>query len=152
MPQAYTKWYNLNMSTLPQPKPRLRVPMWVPLLYSVGALAMMPWIIHLQNTLPPQQPLARWVLTWVGFDVMMLSLILLVVVLAIKKSAWLSVALVALATLSLADAWFDIMTANGNHELTVAVSMAAFFEIPWALFSVGCAVYLHKQLIARTKS
>lgn len=139
------------MSTLPKTRSLLRVPKWVPVLYGLSAVAMAPWIIHLQNTLPPQQPLSRWVATWVGFDIIMLSLILLIVALAIKKSLWLSTALIALAALLFADAWFDVMTANGSREAMFASGLALFAELPWAVISLGLGLWLNRQLITRSK-
>jgi hypothetical protein len=43
------------------------------------------------------------------------------------------------ATLLLVDAWFDIMTSNGKTELLQALVLAAFLEIPAAIFSLRLA-------------
>ena len=130
-------------------RPDLRVPKWLPVFYGAGVVAMMPWIIYLQDALPNEQSIDRWVLTWVGYDCFITALIITVVILALRKSAWLNLALVALATTLTIDAWFDIVTSNGSRETILAVALAIFFELPWAVLSLSMAIRLNRQLIKK---
>jgi hypothetical protein len=121
------------------------VPKWLPWFYGVSAVWLVPWIYHLQQTLPHRQPLAYWNITWVGFDLVMLAVILLVVYLALKKSVWLSLTLVSLCTLLLVDAWFDVLTSSPGREVTIAILQAVFIEIPWAAISLWSAVRMSRR-------
>ena len=111
----------------------------------------MPWIVNLHYTLPIRQSLAQWNLTWVGIDLITLLVIIAVVYLALKRGAWLSLALVALATINLADGWFDILTSSGGQDTTHAIMLAVLVEIPWAMVSIWGAVTIHRQMIASVK-
>ena len=129
----------------------VRVPKWLPWVYAFGAVSLVPWIVNLRYSLPRQQTLAHWNITWVGIDVIMLSLLVLVVYLALKRSGWLSLALAALATLNLVDGWFDVLTSTGSHDTTNAIVLVVLVEIPWAILSIVAAVATQRQLIAAAK-
>lgn len=137
------------MSNLPDSH-KINVPSWLPWVYGSSIIWLIPWIVYLAYTLPPKQTMANWCPVWVGFDIIMILIVSIIIYLALKKSPWLSFPLVALATMLLADAWFDTMTANGNLEITTSLLMAALGEIPWALFSIWCAVRVQRQTIAKT--
>jgi hypothetical protein len=135
------------MSNLPKKvQQSIIVPSWLPWFYGGGAVLFVPWIVYLQCSLPIRHPLPHWSLTWVGFDIAVFLVILTVVYLAVKKSHWLNLALVSLATLMFIDPWFDILTSVGQAELVTSVSLAVFAEIPLALVSLWNAIRISRQL------
>ena len=117
-----------------------QIPKWLPRLYGACAVALVPWIIYLYYSLPFRHPVLRWSLIWVGYDLVMMSVVLLVVYLARKRSARLNLALMSLATLLVADAWFDILTSNSGYETGIAVALAALCERPLAALSLRMAL------------
>lgn len=136
------------MTLLPR-RGHIAAPRWLPWFYSFTALGMLPWVLHLDQTLSDQHSLTRWAFTWVGFDIGIICVMLGVAGLAICESMWLNLGLTALATLLLVDPWFDILTASGPQEMQAAVLMAGCIEIPLALASLVMAVKLTRQLAAR---
>ena len=58
-------------------------PSWVPRLFGVGALGLVPWIVVLIRVLPSSHRAANWDIAWAGFD-MALALLLL----SVAVAAW----------------------------------------------------------------
>src|SRR5947209_14822142 len=110
-----------------------RPPRWVVPLFGLAALLLVPWVILLVAALPSAHRAAHWDIAWAGFDVGLALLLLTVAVVAWRRSPWLEGAATATATLLLVDAWFDILTASTGTELVVAVTEAAFVELPLAV-------------------
>lgn len=96
---------------------------------TTGAVVLVPWIVYLTQTLPPTYQASHWQLTWVGFDVILLSLMVLTATLGAMRRA--PVMLVGFATgvLLLCDAWFDIVTAS-PRDRPYSVLSAVFAEVP----------------------
>lgn len=139
------------MSSSPNYRGKIEVPSWFPWVYGTSIAWLIPWIVYLAYTLPPKQTMANWCPAWVGFDMIMILVVIAIIYLALKKSPWLSFPLIALAAILFVDAWFDVITANGNQEITNALLMAFLGEIPWALFSIWCAVRVQRQVITQTE-
>jgi len=121
-------------------EPRLwHPPRWVVPLFGVAALLLVPWVILLIVALPSAHRAAHWDIAWAGFDVGLALLLLTVAVVAWRRSPWLEGAATATATLLVVDAWFDILTASTGTELVVAVTEAAFVELPLAVLCLRLA-------------
>src|SRR5207237_1941914 len=132
----------LSMATAAEAasEPRLwHPPRWVVPLFGVAALLLVPWVILLIVALPSAHRAAHWDIAWAGFDVGLALLLLTVAVVAWRRSPWLEGAATATATLLLVDAWFDILTASTGTELVVAVTEAAFVELPLAVLCLRLA-------------
>ena len=114
-------------------------PRWVVPLFGLAALLLVPWVILLVAALPSAHRAAHWDIAWAGFDVGLALLLLTVAVVAWRRSPWLEGAATATATLLLVDAWFDILTASTGTELVVAVTEAAFVELPLAVLCLRLA-------------
>ena len=114
-------------------------PRWVVPLFGVAAFLLVPWVILLVVALPSAHRAAHWDIAWAGFDVGLALLLLTVAVVAWRRSPWLEGAATATATLLFVDAWFDILTASTGTELVVAVTEAAFVELPLAVLCLRLA-------------
>src|SRR2546423_10740553 len=108
-------------------------PRWVVPLFGLAALLLVPWVVLLVAALPSAHRAAHWDIAWAGFDVGLALLLLTVTVAAWRRSPWLEGAATAPATLLFVDAWFDVLTSSTRTELAVAVTEAAFIELPLAV-------------------
>ena len=122
-------------------------PRWVVPLFGVAALLLVPWVILLIVALPSAHRAAHWDIAWAGFDVGLALLLLTVAVVAWRRSPWLEGAATATATLLVVDAWFDILTASTGTELVVAVTEAAFVELPLAVLCLRLARDTERRLL-----
>ena len=122
-------------------------PRWVVPLFGLAALLLVPWVILLVPALPSAHRAAHWDIAWAGFDVGLALLLLTVAVVAWRRSPWLEGAATATATLLVVDAWFDILTASTGTELVVAVTEAAFVELPLAVLCLRLARDTERRLL-----
>ena len=122
-------------------------PRWVVPLFGLAALLLVPWVILLVAALPSAHRAAHWDIAWAGFDVGLALLLLTVAVVAWRRSPWLEGAATATATLLVVDAWFDILTASTGTELVVAVTEAAFVELPLAVLCLRLARDTERRLL-----
>jgi len=110
-------------------------------LMTIASLALIPWIVLLGLTLPHRYVAGHWTLTWVGFDVLLLTSLAATSWLAWRRRRIVVLAAFATATLLMCDAWFDITTATGRTDTLIAVATAVLLELPFA--AVLCAVATH---------
>ncbi|MGX1762030.1 hypothetical protein ACWIG5_34850 [Streptomyces lydicus] len=77
-----------------------------------------------------------------GFDIGLAAVILLTAVLAHRRHRQLNLAAVAVTTLLVVDAWFDVMTTPRGEAggLLVALATACFVELPLAVLSLWIAL------------
>jgi hypothetical protein len=108
-------------------------PRWVVPLFGLAALLLLPWVVLLVAALPSAHRAVHWDIAWAGFDVGLALLLLSVAGAAWRRSPWLEGAGTATATLLFVDAWFDVLTSSTRAELVVAVTEAAFVELPLAV-------------------
>ena len=100
---------------------------------AVCAVGLIPWTVGLAVTLPAHYVVGSWTLTWTGFDVALLA--------SFAVTAWALAdhrpialpAAVFTSALLLSDAWFDVLTAHGGHDLLLSAMSALFGEIPAAV-------------------
>ena len=121
------------------------IPSWVGLVYTLLAFCLMPWTLYLSVTLPRYHISSHWTLSWIGLDIAMAVTLLLTGWLVYKRSRWVVMpATIAASFLSL-DAWFDILSAQRGVPLAESVLLAAFVEIPIAIFSFHLAYRVLKK-------
>lgn len=106
-------------------------PRWVAPVFAVLGAATIPWTVYLAMTLPERAESENYRLAWVGFDTM-----LIVVLLATAYVAWRGHRLVGLlatvtATMLLVDAWFDVTSADSADRMGAVLS-AVVIELPLA--------------------
>ena len=116
----------------------------------VGAVVLVPWTLFLAYTLPARHRVVHWDAIWVGFDLALALALLLTAVAAIRGRPWLAIPATASATLLVSDAWFDVLTARGTHEVTTALLEAVLVELPLAALCVWMALRVERVILGRT--
>ncbi len=112
----------------------------------VAVVIMVPWTIFLAVTLPTHFRAHDWSVAWVGFDS-----VLMAVLLATAWAAWyrrqiLAMMSVVAATMLLCDAWFDITTSFGTSGEPLTIVTALIGNIPLAVFFF----WLARRIMVRT--
>lgn len=127
-------------------------PRWVVPLFTGLGLALVPWTLYLAITLPRRATLDSYDAPWVGFDIGLAGLILLTAVLAHRRHRHVNLAAVAVTTMLVADAWFDVMTTPGGAAGGVAVALVTAFaiELPLAGLSLWIALTAGERIGAKT--
>jgi hypothetical protein len=82
------------------------------------AIALVLWTGYLGVTLPARHVTHHWDLVWTGFDVFEVCALVATVVALRHGSVLLPVLAAVAGTALLADAWFDVMTAEPGSELS----------------------------------
>jgi hypothetical protein len=97
---------------------------------TVGAVVVLvPWIVYLAVSLPRVYVAHNWDITWVGFDVLLLAMLLATGALALLRRQLVSLTAFATGVLLVCDAWFDVMTSHGADKTWSEVS-ALVIELP----------------------
>ena len=100
---------------------------------SAAAAMLVPWIGYLATSLPMRHVAHHWRVTWVGFDVALVSVFTAAAFAARRRSKLLPDLLTTAAVLLLCDAWFDLATAATGRDVTVAALEAFTIEGPIAI-------------------
>jgi hypothetical protein len=117
----------------------------------VCCVVLAAWVGVLAVTLPPFYRTGGWRGAWVGFDLAELA--------AFAATAWaawrgrqvLIMCLLVLATLLLADAWFDVTLDVASNGFVWSLLSALLIEIPLAMAALLAARRLLRLTIARTR-
>jgi len=125
----------------PQPRRTARgvdeilVPRWVPYLFAVLSLALVPGIARVFASAPPLHLVAHWRLAWGGFDVALAVLLAATGLALFRRSALAEVLAAMTATLLCCDAWLDVLSSvgHGRSATVAAIGEAAFAELPLAV-------------------
>ena len=118
------------------------------LLLAVSAVLLVPWIVYLAVTLPRQYVADNWDVTWVGFDVLLLVMMVATAVLGYLRRQMLVLTAFATGVLLVCDAWFDVVTAHGDDQTWSLVS-ALVVELPLAAFLIIGALQILRLVAAR---
>ena len=113
----------------------IRLPKWAATFYAFAAALLLPWTVYLSMTLPTRRITHHWDVVWEGFDCLVLLMLALTAYFIAKKSIWVPLTASSLGTCLFIDSWFDILTSRGGSDLTHAILLAVFVEIPIALLS-----------------
>jgi len=105
-------------------------------LYLLVAAALVPWTIYLAVSLPQRDLERHYRLAWVGFDVLLVVVIVLTGWFAFRVDPRVQMPATATATLLVVDAWFDVLTSPDRAAVVVAVAFALFLELPGAVLSL----------------
>jgi hypothetical protein len=124
----------------------------VPRAYLTISVLLIPWIVYLALTLPTRVTAGHYRLAWVGFDCLLGVAFARTGFLAMRHREQTEVAAVVTATLLIVDAWFDIVTSATDAQLTQAVLLAVFGELPAALLSVYVVRQINREIITRLGS
>ena len=114
----------------------------------ISAVVLIPWIAYLAVTLPHVYVTHNWDQAWVGFDILLLLLIVATAVLGIFRRQMVMLTAFATGVLLICDAWFDWMTSN-RADVGWATVTALFFELPLAVLLITEACRLLRVVPAR---
>jgi len=114
-----------------------RLPTALVVAFLVGAVLMVPWTIYLGYSLPRREVTKHYDAMWVGFDLLLIVVMLRVAYLAARRRRQVEISAAVLATLLVVDAWFDLMSSSGHRQFMTAVATAVFVELPTALLALS---------------
>ena len=109
---------------------------WVYLIVAVGLIV---WTVFLALSLPKENLEHHYRLTWTGFDLIEVLAIYLTAHWAFRLDARVVYPATVVATLLVADAWFDVTTSTTAEAATQALILALLVELPAAAFSLYVA-------------
>jgi hypothetical protein len=132
----------------PESQRRARRLAW---LYAGAAAVLMPWIVYLAITLPRRNIDLHYRAAWVGFDCLLVFVIIRTAYMAFRVDQRMQFSAIATATLLLVDAWFDVTTSGSRTQFVSALVLAAFVEIPSAVFSIHLARQVNRRLVERAR-
>ncbi len=131
---------------------QFKLPRWLLAIYAGFAVVLAPWIIFLAYSLPRRHISRHWDLAWVGLDFGLLLSLGLSAYLGLKRSSWITLSAMALGTLLLVDAWFDVLTAPPGHQAELAIVMAVAIELPLAAMSLWLSQKVAGQLVRSSRA
>jgi hypothetical protein len=114
----------------------------------VSSVALVPWIAYLAVSLPPRYVAHNWDVTWVGFDVLLLVLMVATAVLGYLRRQMLVLTAFATGILLICDAWFDVLTAHGDDQVWSVVT-ALVVELPLAALLITGSMQILRLAAAR---
>jgi len=109
---------------------------WIYLIVAVGLIV---WTVFLALSLPKENLEHHYRLTWTGFDLIEVLAIYLTAHMAFRLDTRVVYPATVVATLLVADAWFDITTSATATAATQALILALLVELPAAAFSLYVA-------------
>ncbi len=114
----------------------------------LSSLVLVPWIVYLGLTLPRNYVAQNWDRTWVGFDLLLLAMMIATAVLGYLRRQMLVVTAFATGILLICDAWFDVMTSHGDDRLWSLVT-ALGVELPLAGVLIAGSMQVLRLAAAR---
>ena len=112
----------------------------------LGAILLVPWIVYLSVSLPGRYVAHNWDRTWVGFDVLLLAMLLLTAVLGLRRRPLVVVTGFATGLLLICDAWFDVMTADAD-DIGLSLLTASVVELPLASVLIAASLQRFRRLV-----
>ena len=100
--------------------------------FFVMAAVTAPWTIYLAVTLPQHYTAHHYWIGWSGFNVALLSALLVTGRLLLRGDVSVQRPATVAATMLVVDAWFDVLNAASRGDRIAAVLMAALVELPLA--------------------
>jgi len=113
-----------------------------------SVVVLVPWIAYLAVSLPRQYVAHNWDRTWVGFDILLLIMLLATALLGFLRRQLLVLTAFATGLLLVCDAWFDVMTAHGD-DIIGSLAMALVIELPLAAVLIAGSLQLTRLSAAR---
>lgn len=116
--------------------------------YLLLSVVLVPWIVWLAWTLPPESVAHHYDVAWPGFDVLLLAGLATTGVWALRRSRYLTVAASATGALLVVDAWFDVTTSSPKDR-AASVALAVLVELPLAVLCLWLAVHAQDAVAER---
>jgi hypothetical protein len=105
-----------------------------------AAAVLLSWMAVLGTTLPTTASAQHWRAAWIGLDVMETTALAVTGWLVLRRDVRVRMAASAAAAFLLADAWFDITTAQPTWDVLQATMLALFVELPLMALCAALAV------------
>ena len=146
---------DLILRLAPGPRPMLslrtieRIRKWRTALMLLCVAALIPWTVYLAVTLPEHYVARNWVLTWVGFDILLLTMLTLTALAGWKRRQLVFPTAFASGVLLICDSWFDVMTSQRGSDLTQALLSAFLLELPLAFILIAGPLRLMRYVAVR---
>jgi hypothetical protein len=121
---------------------------WIYLIVAVGLIV---WTVFLALSLPKENLEHHYRLTWTGFDLIEVLAIYLTAHMAFRLDTRVVYPATVVATLLVADAWFDITTSATATAATQALILALLVELPAAAFSLYVAHRVGRRVRERAQ-
>lgn len=121
-------------------------------LMTIASVGLVPWIVLLALTLPHRYVAGHWTLTWVGFDIFLLSGLSVTAWLAWRRRQGVVVSAIITGTLLTCDAWFDITTASDRFDTLTAIASAVLLELPLAALLFAVAAHLLHLTVCQARA
>ncbi|MFC5268367.1 hypothetical protein ACFPJ1_40210 [Kribbella qitaiheensis] len=134
---------------LPAPRTMERIRRWRLALMLACVAALIPWIVYLAITLPSHYEARNWVATWVGFDVILLAMLVATAVFGWRRRLLLLPTAFASGVLLVCDAWFDVLTSQRGADLVQALLTALLVELPLAFILIAGPLRLLRYVAIR---
>lgn len=125
-------------------------PGWVAPLFALLGAGTIPWTVYLSLTLPNHARTHNYRLAWVGFDVLLIVVLLVTAYLAWRGSPLVGLLAGCAATMLVIDAWFDVTTSD-RHEVGLALFLAFVAELPLAALCGWVALHVDRVLARRIR-
>lgn len=114
----------------------------------LSAVALVPWTVYLFISLPRVYVAHNWDRTWVGFDLLLLAMMVSTVVFGLLRRQVLVLTAFATGVMLVCDAWFDVMTAHGDDR-PWSVASALVIELPLAAVLIAGSMQVLRLVAAR---
>ncbi len=114
--------------------------------FLAGAVLMLPWTAYLAYSLPRRVVSTHYDVMWSGFDLLLVLLLFRVAYLAARRRREVEMPAAVLGSLLIVDAWFDIMTASGHGQVTLAILQALVVELPTALVCFALVFRIERKI------
>lgn len=131
------------------PQTMQRIRKWRLVLILLAVAVLIPWTVYLGNTLPDHYVARNWVATWVGFDSLLLAMLVATAIAGWRRRQLLFPFAFATGVLLICDAWFDVMTSQRGDDLLQAILSAAFLELPLAFVLIAGPLRLMRYVAIR---
>jgi hypothetical protein len=126
------------------------VPRWVAPVFAVLGAATIPWTAYLAMSLPQQAHTHNYRVAWVGFDSILIVLLLATAYYAWRGWRHVGLLAAATATMLVVDAWFDVTT-SGHSDVPSAVLSAVLVELPLAVVCGWIALHVDRVIDRRLR-
>ncbi|MFD7161085.1 hypothetical protein ACFV9C_41325 [Kribbella sp. NPDC059898] len=134
---------------LPSRRTIERIRKWRTVLIMVCVAVLVPWTVYLALTLPDHYVARNWGATWVGFDILLLTTLLLTAIGGWKRKQFVFPTAFASGVLLICDAWVDVMTSQRGDDLTQALLSAFLVELPLAFVLIAGPLRVLRYLAVR---